>query len=144
MRIIVTFYEQSDHKVIEELGGTIVDELEFIPEVVIADIPDEETFEKILSHSQVLHAEKERWINVRSVTDSNPDFNNNRSWHHDVLNLKDYWDRGLTGKGMKIGLIDSAGVNSVFTPITDGIAYDSTVPDTTMPSPVMPPLVPEY
>jgi hypothetical protein len=129
MRIIVTFYEQSDHKVIEELGGTIVDELEFIPEVVIADIPDEETFEKILSHSQVLHAEKERWINVRSVTDSNPDFNNNRSWHLDVLNLKDYWDRGLTGKGMKIGLIDSAGVNSVFTPITDGIAYDSTVPD---------------
>lgn len=131
MRITVCFYGQSDPAVIEELGGMVIDELEYIPEVLIVDVPDDETFEKVVNHSQIQHAEKEKWIETSAVANSIPDYDNNRAYHHTILNLKDYWDRGFTGKGMKIGLVDSAGVNNIYVNITDGIAYDSTLPDYT-------------
>jgi hypothetical protein len=146
MRINVCFNGKMDRKAIEELGGTVIDELENIPDVAIVDIPDDndKTLKKFQKHTKVKHASKERWhkghsdipvtpeekwVKGNSVSNSYPDYNTFGSYHHQLLNLKDFWDRGLTGKGMKIGLIDSAGVNNIWVPVKNGIVYDGTIPN---------------
>jgi hypothetical protein len=146
MRINVRFNGKWDRKVIEDLGGTVIDELENIPDVAIVDIPDDDdkTFKKLQKHTKVKHTSKarwhkghtdipvipeEKWAKGNSVSNSYPDYNTFGSYHHQALNLKDFWDRGLTGKGMKIGLIDSAGVNHIWLPVKNGIVYDSSIPD---------------
>jgi hypothetical protein len=143
MIVPVCFHGEADRKVIESLGGKIIDELENIPEVLMVEIPDDddELLNKILEHSDVKHVTKVsdgriptghigNRAELTAISNSVPPYiqNHEEAYQHMLLKMKDYWDRGLTGKGLKFGIIDASGTNHAYLPTTNGIKFDSNIP----------------
>lgn len=160
IRVDVTFYDKADVTVIANLGGAVVDHLEFIPNVLIVQIP-EDKLEELRANPLVKAVDLEQWLPstgsafrpermgkviIESV-DANseeviPDTTSDASWNkgHSInnaypdysvfnydklyLRVKDFWDRGFTGKGIKVGVIDACGVNHMAIDVKDGIWYD--------------------
>ena len=121
MRIIVLFKEKHDNSVIEAVGGTVLNELEAFPTLVIAEI-SEDKLEELKAHPDILEVEEDQQLKGRAANSSAFTDPLNATYWWDMLQLRSYWDRGLTGKGVKVGILD-VGVNQHYQlkPLAGGI-----------------------
>jgi subtilisin family serine protease len=106
MNVIVSFYGKSEPDIIKLHGGSVVDELTGIPNLLIADIPD-----------SALNSIK-NGKNIKSVSNSTtgwdralgleelPPVGEKYAFSTQLIRCKDFWDRGIKGRGVKVGIMD--------------------------------------
>lgn len=131
MKIVLTFHETADASVVAALGGTVIDEVEFIPRIMIADIP--ETSLPLLSiHPAICHYQIDEGMSPPpDVVHANYKAEQSAfAYQLNAIRVADYWERGLTGKGVKIAVIDTGGGTHYAVDLAGG--YDSN-PHPTLP-----------
>jgi hypothetical protein len=103
VKVIIHFKEESNPEVIRQIGAILHDPLESIPKLLIADV-DEEQRRLLESHPDVESINDDKPMALH-WTDPYPN-----AFHVESLQEKSYHKRGLTGKGVKVGVIDT-GIN---------------------------------
>lgn len=104
MRVTIKFKEQSDTRLVESVGGVVENELKNIPQLLLADLTNE-MIVNLMTHESIEHIipiKMEAESELHGYTSDSNMFTH----HLNVLRAKDYWDRGITGKGVKVGIID--------------------------------------
>lgn len=129
-RYVVVFNGLEDEKLIEKVGGIIVDPIPFINNMLIADLP-KEAVEILLKDERIKEIEEEHAVEPTSVDYNNYDYSYGycEGYQCLALKLRDYWTRGITGAGIKVGVVDS-GIypNSNLPPLAGGHAGDPANP----------------
>lgn len=112
--VIIVFKDEVDQKVIENVNGEIQDEFNNLP-VVTGEIP--EAAIAILEHDKdVLAVEVDQRV---SITGQNPD------WGINTIEAPAAWNSQLTGKGVKIAVLDTGISPHEDLIISGGISFTS-------------------
>lgn len=126
MRAIIIFKVKSDPSIVTSIGGKVVDELNGIPKLLTVDITDEMACYLVEHHLIEGVYESKKFPIKRNSTYAKE--TSSFAWHLNALRVDDYWSRGLTGKGIKIGIIDHGVDHHYNVPLAGG--YDAQHPDT--------------
>lgn len=98
----VIFHNECDEKLIEEFGGVVTHPLNALPNLLIVQIP-EENAQWLEGHYTVKKVhEPQHQETVKHYTKNYAQQAASMGWHLERMRAKDYWDRGLTGKGIKV------------------------------------------
>ncbi|WP_332698818.1 S8 family peptidase [Halalkalibacter lacteus] len=98
---IITFEEEVNESLLEELGYEIVEQFELFPGVVVRSIDSDVDKISVLSAQAAANFTVEENAQIISVASSN------KNWGIDHLNIPKSWESGYTGKGVKVAIVDS-------------------------------------
>lgn len=133
MKAVITFKEYSNPSIVEEAGGVVDNVLQFIPRLLNADITqtmhDELIFHPEIQSITWMKDQVEERISGNYKTETAT-----YGYHLNALRAMDYWDRGLTGKGVKVAVIDYAVGHNHAMDIAGGVSLVSPVNYTQPPS----------
>src|SRR5690625_3034888 len=102
---IVTFDGQANKKLIEEVGGEVKREFSHLPNILVAKIPLK-SLEVIQSHPSVLYVEVDEEDEEFDLASADTYEDLVDMYSHELLKVGDFWDRGITGKGIKVAVMD--------------------------------------
>src|SRR5690554_3248798 len=108
MIYIVIFKDKSNEKVITSLGGEIVYPYKNLRRL-LAIRADKETVEKIKNHPDVECVEPDGEFDVPESEFDVPESENEgqqESYAIERLQVREYWDRGYKGQGVKVAVMD--------------------------------------
>lgn len=121
MLVFVKFKESKDRSIIEGFGGSIINYLPNIPNIIIADIPNKE-IDNLLNHEYIESVIKNFKVESEENADNLSEFNpNNVGWYHNALNVTRYWRNGITGEGVKVGIFGYGVSEDIRIPLVGGI-----------------------
>jgi minor extracellular protease Epr len=131
MRVLIVFKEQSDPSVVTELGGTVLHGLNGLPTLLIAEIPDDMKL-TLSDHPSIVSVEEDI-LRSREDIELHANYKTQQSgyaYHLNTMRAMDYWERGLTGKGIKVAVMDSGiGRHYALPNLKGGIDLGSIVQD---------------
>lgn len=122
LTVIITHDETFDPSVITSIGGEILDPLEAIDSIITAHIPEDHWYEvgrlpgvqnaRLSSH---IKGEQHAGLGNFAQLDSK------WAYHINQLRGTEYWNRGITGKGVKIAIFTSGIGRHYSVPMAGGI-----------------------
>ncbi|ANU10085.1 alkaline serine protease [Planococcus antarcticus DSM 14505] len=100
-RVIISFKEEIDYKLLKEMGADIHEEFDAISAVSVT-LPDETTIQAASHDSSIEYIEENSVVRAAAQT---------TTWGYRTIKANTATSLGYTGKGVKIAIIDS-GINS--------------------------------
>lgn len=108
-KVIILFKDKSDRKVVEDVGGVISNEINHLSRILIAEVPTNSL--SLLESNPLIKTVEKCSSSVAKPTINIKDINffnyNNFEKEIEVMDVHNYWSRGLTGKGVNVAVIDS-------------------------------------
>lgn len=105
MNYVITFRERTDIELIKSVNGKIISELKNIPRLVMVELTQEMVDKLILNPEvqAITPIPKEKDVELHGNFTSDAE----KYVHHlTVMRATDYWERGITGKGVRVAVLD--------------------------------------
>lgn len=124
MRAIISLKEGVSKEFITSMNVTVLNELSNIPRLIDIEA-EQEALDDLYISEYVEHVTHEAELKQKiPVIDKNYKMETSSlTWYYSALRVSDYWERGLTGKGIKVAILDYAIGNHYSLDISGGATF---------------------
>lgn len=125
-RYLVVLKEETDLEFLKEYKAENIEV--HMGVIIIADIPKEESLR--LKDNPLVESVEEDNVEHMDIEETNDNYISAKtSYAYDFMNIEEFHKRGYTGKGFKIGILDTGVQKHTNLKVTEGVnVYDSTKP----------------
>ena len=124
-RCLIVFKEKEDNKLLKNVGAKNIENLNILSNIVICEL-DEQCYKILRNHPQIKSIELDKSDTLQN--DSNTG-TQKQSYAIDLTEAWKFHREGITGKGVKVAVLDSGVQNHEDLNLLGGYnAYDETVP----------------